>query len=81
MGFNCLKATEPLLGDSLFFTTRDFLVLIWSTSERWKTEFFLKPLSVLNKEPLGWDSSTLTTEPLRYWSIFIKKYYKNWPGN
>ena len=22
MGFNCLKATEPLLGDSLLFTTK-----------------------------------------------------------
>ena len=22
MGFNCLKATEPLRGDSLFFTTQ-----------------------------------------------------------
>ena len=22
MGFNCIKATEPLLGDSLLFTTK-----------------------------------------------------------
>ena len=22
MGFNCLKVAEPLLGDSLFFTTK-----------------------------------------------------------
>ena len=27
MGFNCLKATEPLQGDSLLFTTRSPRVL------------------------------------------------------
>ena len=35
MGFNYLKATDPLRGDSLLFTTKsqDNLVLMWSTLE------------------------------------------------
>ena len=35
MEFNYLKATDPLRGDSLLFTTKsqDNLVLIWSTLE------------------------------------------------
>ena len=36
MEFNCLKATKPLQRGSLLFSTssQNFLVLIWSTSER-----------------------------------------------
>ena len=44
MGFNCLKATEPLQEDILLFTTKsqDFLVLISLTSEGWKAESTLE---------------------------------------
>ena len=44
VGFNCLKAAEPLRGDSLFLTanSQEFLVIIWSTSEEWKAELTLE---------------------------------------
>ena len=47
MGFNCLKATEPLRGSSLLFTTKfpEVIVLIWLTSEGWKAESVLDPPS------------------------------------
>ena len=50
MEFNCLKAAEPLRGDSLLFAIQfpgfqEFLVLNWSTTEVWKTELTLEPPS------------------------------------
>ena len=40
VGFNCLRATEPVWGDFYHFfvpfSSQEFLVLIWSTSKRWK---------------------------------------------
>ena len=38
VGFNCLKVTESLRGDSLIFTTQsqEILALIQSTSKGWK---------------------------------------------
>ena len=46
MGFNCLKATEPLQVDSELCTTKSaryqVLVLNWWTSERWNDEFSLQ---------------------------------------
>ena len=50
IGFNCLKATEPLrqwhdtVSFSLF-SLQEFLVLNWSTLEGWKAELTLKPFS------------------------------------
>ena len=40
------------------------LVLIWSTSERWKSESTLEPPCCLNTRHLNWKSSTLNTRPL-----------------
>ena len=50
MELNCLKATEPLRGDSFLLTIQflgfqEFLLLNWSSSEGWKTELNLKPPS------------------------------------
>ena len=39
-------------------SSQKFLVLIWSPSDRWKTE------PTLITEPLDWESSALTTRPL-----------------
>ena len=39
MGFNCLKATEPLQGDSLLF------IIQFSTLKGWKDELALEPPS------------------------------------
>ena len=69
MGFNCLRAAEPLLGDSLLFTIKSPGVpgthLIKLT--RQKDERLSQPwshLAVLNLRPLDWDSITLTSRPL-----------------
>ena len=46
MGFNYLKATEPLQRYSLLFyysVTQNFLLLNWSTTEEWKTKETLQP--------------------------------------
>ena len=52
IGFDCLKATEPLRGDSLFF--------IWySFNQSQRDERLCQPQSypaVLNPRPLGWES-------------------------
>ena len=47
VGFNCLKATEPLQGYFWFlqFSSQEFLLLNWSTLEGWKDELNLKPPS------------------------------------
>ena len=50
MGFNCLKATELLRGDSFLFTIQfpgfqEFLVLNWSSSVGWKAGLPLEPPS------------------------------------
>ena len=50
MGFNCLKATEPLRGGSFPFAIQfsgfqEFLVLNWSPLEGWKAESTLEPTS------------------------------------
>ena len=58
MGFNCLKATEPLGGASLLFTTQSKGVPgTQLTLEGGKSEltFGFEP------GPLDWESSTLTT--------------------
>ena len=44
MGFNCLKATEPLRGGSLLFTIK-FPVLICSTLKGWIPDLTLEPPS------------------------------------
>ena len=55
MGFNCLKATEPLRVSSLLFTatSQKLLVLILLTSEGWKTDSTLEPPSGFEHETLG----------------------------
>ena len=58
MGFNCLKATEALRGDSFLFTIQfpgfqEFLVLSWSSSEGWKAELTLEPRSGFEPETPG----------------------------
>ena len=55
MGFNNLKATEPLQWESLLFTTKfpEILVPVWSTLERWKAELNLKPPSGLEQGTPG----------------------------
>ena len=51
MGFNCLKAAEPLRGVYFFpLSPQEFLVLIWSTLEGWKAQSTLKPPSGLEPE-------------------------------
>ena len=55
VGFNCLKATEPLWRNNLLFT-----ILNLRTRKDWP---WSHPV-VLNPGPLDWKSSTLTTRPL-----------------
>ena len=53
LGFNCLKATEH--EETVYFlplSHREFLVLILSTTERWKAESTLEP-------PSGFDLGTI----------------------
>ena len=47
IGFNCLKATEPLWGDSLLFTAKspEILVFFLWNSEEWNAESTLEPPS------------------------------------
>ena len=58
MGFNCLKATEPLRGDS----PQEFPIFIWINLRRIKrwVDPGATPM-VLHSGPLHWESSTLTT--------------------
>ena len=44
MGFNCLKATEPLQGDTAIYFL-PLILLISSVSAGWKVELTLQPLS------------------------------------
>ena len=67
MGFNCLKATEPLQVHSLYFSplsSQKFLILI---HQPLKGERLSQPWShpvVLNMGSLNWESSVLTTRSL-----------------
>lgn len=60
MGFNGLKALEPLEGEIFLFTTIPSTQLI-ETSEGWKAD----PV-VLNLGLLDWESSVLTSRPSVY---------------
>ena len=53
MGFNCFKATKPLKGDSLSFTTEPSRVPGTHLSRPWSHKV------VLNPGPMGWKSSAL----------------------
>ena len=62
----CLKATEPLRGDSFLFTIQfpgflEFLVVNWSPSKGWKAQLTFEPPSGY---PLDWESSALSARPL-----------------
>ena len=66
MGFNCLKATEPLQRGSLLFTTK------FPEIPGRKDERLSRPWShpvVLNLGPPDWESTALTTRP------FIQQVY------
>ena len=54
-GFNFFKATKPLRGDNLLFTTspQEVLVLIWSTTEGRKAEWNLEPHNGLEQVTPG----------------------------
>ena len=71
---NCLEGKDPLRRDTLLFTTM-FPKNMWYSLHQpwvwWKPESTLEPPSVLNMEPLDWQSSALTTGPL-----FNKKILK-----
>ena len=75
MGFNCRMATKPLLGGILLSTTssQKFLVLIWSTSEGWKSESTLGPSVDLKTDTLDWESSVLTT--MSFVSLSVCAFY------
>ena len=63
MGFNCLKATQPLQGGSLHFS----LQFPEIPGTPWKDKRLSRPWShpvVLNTAPVDWESSALTTRPL-----------------
>ena len=58
MGFNCLKATEPLRGDSLLFTTQSPRFLDTHLTDLWRMNYWV------NLEATQWfESSDLTTRP------------------
>ena len=66
MGFNCLKATEPLGGDSFLFTTKSPETPTHFVDPR-KDERMSQPWNypvVLNTGPKHRESSALTTRPL-----------------
>ena len=72
MGFNCLKSTEPLRGDSLLFTTKFPRSSWYSFIQPRKNERLSQTLNhpvVLNLGPLDWESSAPTTRPLLHAGI------------
>ena len=79
MGFNCLKATEPLQGDSLFFlpiSSQKFLVLIWSTLEGWKAESTLEPPSGIKVDSAFHPSEVNQMSTRNFWELSGKRYNK-----
>ena len=65
MGFNCLKATEPLRGGSLLFTTKlpDIPGTHFIDLGRMKAWVDLGANQVFNTGPLNLESSALITRP------------------
>ena len=67
IGFNCLKAREPLQRDSLLFAMVS-LRTFWYSFDRTQNDERLSPpwgqLMLLNQSPLDWESSAQTTRPL-----------------
>ena len=63
---NCLWDTEPLEGDSFLYVTKfqDFLIFIWLTKERSKSESAWSHQVFLNLRILYWESNAQTTRPL-----------------
>ena len=73
-GFNCLTATEPLRGGSLLFTTKFPEIPGTHMIDLGKNERLNRPWRhpvVLNKGPLDWESSALTTRPLAYYGLLV----------
>ena len=66
MRFNCLKGRATLLRQFIFYQTpQKLLVLILPTSEEWKAESTLELSNGFEHGPLDWESSTLTSRPLK----------------
>ena len=67
IGFTCLKAAEPIRGDSLLLTTKFSIVrgthLISFVSMKGSVDLGGNPI-VLNPGPLDWESSAQTSRPL-----------------
>ena len=64
MGFNCLKTTEPLRGDSLFSTTHSPGVPgthLIDLGRIKRCGLSWSHVAVLNPGLLGWETSSLTT--------------------
>ena len=66
MRFNCLKARATSMRQFTFYQTpQKLLVLILPTSEEWKAKSTLELSSGFEHGPLDWESSTLTSRPLK----------------
>ena len=73
LGFNCLKATEPLRGESFLFTTQSPGVPGTHLMDLGKMKGCGLPWNhpaVLNLGLLDWESCTLTTNVIREMFIF-----------
>ena len=71
MGFNCLKTTEPLWGDSLLLVPRTYW---YSLNRPWKGKklsWSCSHLAVLNAGPLDRESSMLNTRPFLLCSMAL----------
>ena len=66
MGFNCLKAAEPLLGESLLFTTKSPKVPDTHLIHSGRMKGWVNLGTIQRFWTLDWESSTLTTRLLLY---------------
>ena len=71
---------DPLSLEKKFWSLslQEFLVLIWLTSNEWKTESTLEPPTGF-PGLLNWESSALTTRPLL--QICFELFLNSWIGN
>ena len=78
-GLNYRKPTQPLQGESLFFTTRSLEMpgIIWSTLGGWKVESILKILCGFeSRNPRLWILTSRLIHTIKnswkgYWAILI----------
>ena len=76
MVFNCLKATEPLRGDSLLFTIQFQGGAGTHLIDLGRMKGYSHPVA-LNLGLLDWESSTSTTRPLLHWYWFTYLRHTN----